>query len=230
MEGTGLNTVTHYNLDSPEFAEEFGKRYWAYIEGKRGLRLWKDIIQETGISKLTLQTAEKASRTLDILQTILLARALIFTLDELVSYCTGETLSKTDGLYEYNFSLTVSELLWKNLDMVRESRKMRWSEIAAKSRLPKSTLSSAKSSSHNLSFLTAYKLARSVDCSLTCLCGEADTKYDTSPASKLKNSIVKAIESFTTAELQPIYEMVQKMQAVHEVNEKYAESENKDKS
>lgn len=226
MENVNPNTINDYSLDSPIFAEKFGKKYWAFIEMKRGLKLWKDILEKTAISKNVLLASKQSSRTLDILYTVLLARTLSFTLDELISSCTGEVFSKTGGLYEYNFSLSISELLWKNLDMVRASKKMLWSEIAAKSKLPRSTISSAKNSSLNLSFLTAYKLARSVDCSLTYLCGNADSKYDTSSASRLKKEITKAIEDFSTAELQPIYEMVQKMQAVHELNEKYAKQEN----
>ncbi len=171
------NTINAYSLDSPLFAEKFGEKYWSFIENKRGLELWKDILEKTAISKNIFLASEKSSHTLDILYTVLLARALNFTLDELISSCTGEVFPKTDGLYEYNFSLSVSELFWKNIDMVRESKKMLWSEIAAKSKLPKSTISSAKSSNQNMIFLMAYRLAWSVDCSLLCLCGNADTKF-----------------------------------------------------
>lgn len=37
----------------------------------------------------------------------------------------------------------------------------------------------------------------------------------------MRDDIARGMENFSAAELQPIYEMVQKMQAVHEINEKY---------
>lgn len=229
MGNTLEGTDTYYTSNLDESAEKFGERFWFFIEEKRGLRLWKDIIEKTAISKTILQSSRKANRTLDIQSTAMLATMLNFTLDELIQYCTGEVFLRVDGLFEYKSSTTIPELFWTNLDMVRESRKMRWVDIAEKTRLPKSTISSAKSCNQNLSFFMAYRLAVGVDCSISCLCGDADTKLYYSPTTKLRDDITKGIENFSASELQPIYEMVQKMQEVHKVNEKYLKTNDKEK-
>ncbi len=229
MTSTREGTDTHYNSNLEESAEKFGEKFWAFIEEKRGLRLWKDIIEKTGISKAIVQSSRKTNRTLDIQSTVMLAAMLNFTLDELLQYCTGEVFSRIDGLFEYKSPTTIPELFWSSLDMVRESRKIRWVDIAEKTKLPKSTISSAKSCKQNLSFFMAYRLAWSVDCSLSCLCGDADTKLYCSPTTKLRDDIAKGIENFSASELQPIYEMVQKMKEVHKVNEKYLKTDDKEK-